>query len=108
VVDGNLGNNYDVTFVTNTTGVITSRSVTVTADAKSQVYGNTAQALTYSVTSGSLASGDSFTGALSRAAGTKVGSYAIGQGTLALSSNYTLTFVRRTTSSRPARSRCRR
>ena len=31
VTDGNLGHNYDVTFVNNTTGVITARHITVTA-----------------------------------------------------------------------------
>jgi hypothetical protein len=49
--------------------------------------------LTYQITSGSLAFGDSFAGGLSRAAGENIGSYAIGQGTLALSSNYSLSFV---------------
>ena len=50
-------------------------------------------ALTYQITSGSLVAGDGFSGALTRAAGEAVGSYAIQQGTLALNSNYTLTFV---------------
>jgi len=45
------------------------------------------------VTSGTLVTGDTFSGALSRAAGENVGTYAIGQGTLALSTNYTLTYV---------------
>ena len=31
VSDGNGGNNYTVTFVTDTTGVITARAITVTA-----------------------------------------------------------------------------
>ncbi len=69
------------------------RPITVTADAKTKVYGSPDPALTYQVTSGSLASGDSFTGALSRVAGENVGTYAIQQGTLALNSNYTLTFA---------------
>jgi uncharacterized repeat protein (TIGR01451 family) len=71
----------------------TARAVTVTADGKSQVYGAALQSLTYQVTAGSLAPGDSFTGALSRASGSNVGSYAIGQNTLALNSNYALTYV---------------
>jgi len=45
------------------------------------------------VTAGSLAAGDSFTGALTRVAGEAVSSYAILQGTLALNSNYTLSYV---------------
>src|SRR5207244_348324 len=38
-------------------------------------------------------SGDSFSGSLSRDAGENVGTYAITQGSLALSSNYNLTYV---------------
>jgi hypothetical protein len=67
--------------------------VTVTADAKTKTYGEADPALTYQVTSGSLAFSDSFSGALARDAGETVGSYAITQGTLALTTNYTLAFV---------------
>jgi hypothetical protein len=38
VTDGNSGNNYAVTFVTNTTGVITARAVTVTAVTDTKTY----------------------------------------------------------------------
>src|SRR5204863_170911 len=87
-----LSGNYDLTFVAaNLT--ITKRAVTVTAEAKTKVYGETDPPLSYTITSGSLAAGDAFTGALTRAAGDAVGSYAIEQGTLALSGNYDLTFV---------------
>ena len=72
---------------------VTKRPITVTADGKSKVYGDSDPALTYQITSGSLASGDCFSGALSRTAGENVGSYAIHQGTLALSGNYNLTFA---------------
>ena len=65
--------------------------VTVTPNAKSKAYGQSDPALTYTVSG--LASGDSLMGALSRAEGENVGSYAIKQGTLTASSNYTLTFV---------------
>lgn len=47
-------------------------------------------AFTYSVTTGALANGENFTGALARAVGEAPGTYAISQGTLALSSNYVL------------------
>jgi hypothetical protein len=50
-------------------------------------------ALTYAITSGSLAFADAFTGAITRAAGETAGVYPITQGTLALTSNYDLTFV---------------
>ena len=76
-----------------TTHVVIAMAITVTADPQTKVYGNADPALTYKVTSGSLQSGDSFAGTLTRLPGENVGSYAIQQGTLSLSSNYTLTFV---------------
>jgi MBG domain (YGX type) len=71
------------------------RPITVTADPKSKVYGQADPALTYEVTSGSLESGDSFTGNLARAAGESVAGspYAIKQGSLTAGTNYDLTFV---------------
>jgi uncharacterized ubiquitin-like protein YukD len=87
-----LGTNYNLSFVgANLT--ITERPVTVTADPQTKVYGEADPALTYQITSGSLVSGDNFTGSLTRNAGEGVGSYAITQGTLAISTNYDLTFV---------------
>src|SRR5207248_8838329 len=59
VSDGNGGNNYTVTFANNTTGVITTRAITVTAAADTKVYdGTTAAAAVPTVTAGSLAAGD--------------------------------------------------
>jgi hypothetical protein len=72
------------------TDSISSKDINVTVDSHTKVYGNADPALTY--TNDPLASGDSFSGALTRAAGENVGSYAITQGTLALSSNYNLIF----------------
>src|SRR5439155_1054249 len=87
-----LSSDYTLTFVgANLT--ITKRAVTVTADAKSKTYGDADPALTYLVTSGSVVAGDSFSGSLTRLAGENVGMYAIQQGTLALNSNYTLSYV---------------
>jgi hypothetical protein len=86
------GANYNITFVeANLT--ITARPVTVAADAQTKVYGFADPPLTYKITSGSLVSTDAFAGALTRAAGENVGTYAIQQGTLALSANYVLTYV---------------
>lgn len=93
VSDGNGGNNYGVTFISDTTGVISARPVTITADTKAKNYGDPDPALTYQITNGSLAGGDSFSGALTRAAGEDIGTYAIGRGTLALNGNYELTYV---------------
>ena len=69
--------------------------VTVTVDpGQTKIYGaSDPLPFTYSITSGNLISPDSFSGSLSRVAGENVGTFAIGQGTLALSSNYDLTFV---------------
>src|SRR5208282_1786620 len=41
VNDGNGGANYTVTFVTNTTGVITTRAITVTAATNTKIYDGT-------------------------------------------------------------------
>ena len=59
----------------------------MTADPKSKTYGGVDPALTYQVTTGSLVGADAFTGGLTRLPGEDVGSYAIQQGTLALSGN---------------------
>ncbi|CAN0137695.1 unnamed protein product, partial [Phaeothamnion confervicola] len=67
--------------------------ISVTADNFSKVYGNTDPALTYQITSGSLSGSDSFSGALMRASGENVGTYAIGIGSLTLPSSYALTFL---------------
>ena len=87
-----LSANYSLTY-NGALLTITKRAVTITADAKSKTYGNADPALTYQITSGSLAFSDAFTGALVRATGENVGTYAINQGTVALSANYMLTFV---------------
>jgi hypothetical protein len=92
-LSGTDATNYILDSVATTPANITTRPVTVTADAKAKSYGDTDPALTYQITSGSLVAGDNFTGALTRAAGESVGSYAIQKGTLALSSNYDLTYV---------------
>ena len=86
-----LSGNYTITYVgANLT--ISPLAITVTADAQGKDYGDADPALTYTYTP-SLVGSDTFSGALSRAAGENVGTYAITQGTLALSSNYTITYV---------------
>ena len=85
--------NYSpINYGPNGTLTITPRPITVTADAKSKVYGSADPSLTYQVTSGSLVAGDSFSGALTRTAGENVGTYAILQGSLS-AANYTLSYV---------------
>ena len=71
---------------------VTPRAITVTADAKSRAYGDANPALTWQVGGSGLANGDTLSGALATSATTasNVGVYGITQGTLAASSNYTL------------------
>jgi hypothetical protein len=89
---GNKLGNYSVTLNSGKL-TVTARALAVTADAQQKVYGTTDPALTYKVTNGSLTNGDVFAGALARDAGDNVGSYAINQGTLAVNSNYNITYV---------------
>ena len=74
---------------------VNPRAITVTADAKTKAYGATDPTLTYTITTGSLVLGDAITGALTRAAGTDVGTYQIQQGALTTTNNpkYAITFV---------------
>ena len=90
-----LSANYALTFTTGVTFAITARPITVTANTQTKGYGAADPALSYQVTSGSPASGDSFTGALSRAPGENAGTYAITQGTLSITNigDYNLTYV---------------
>ncbi|WP_204324533.1 MBG domain-containing protein, partial [Stenotrophomonas maltophilia] len=76
---GTLANaNYAITYA-GADLTVTPRAITVTADAKSRVYGDANPALTWQVTSGSLVNGDNLTGNLATSATTasNVGSYAI-------------------------------
>ena len=74
-------------------------SLTITTDAgQSKVYGAADPTFTETITSGSLAFTDTLTGAQARAAGENVASYALNQGTLAVSdgnsgANYSITYV---------------
>jgi filamentous hemagglutinin family protein len=91
--NGGLASNYSVTQPTGLTANITTKALTVTADAKTRIYGDANPALTY-VSSG-LVAGDTLSGALATTAGamSNVGTYGITQGTLAASSNYALTYT---------------
>ncbi|MBB6489313.1 YDG domain-containing protein [Rhizobium lusitanum] len=89
---GSLGNaNYAITYnAANLT--VTPRAMTVTADAKSKIYGDVNPALTY--TTSGLVNGDMLSGSLSTAAGqySNVGGYAINQGTLD-NTNYAISYT---------------
>ena len=96
ITQGSVGasGNYALTFV-NGALTITPRPITVTADNLSRIYGDANPALTFTVGGLGLVNGDQITGTPTTTANsaTGVGSYAITQGTLAPSSNYSLTFV---------------
>ena len=83
--------NYTITFESAALS-ITEKAITVTADAKSKVYGETDPALTYQITAGALVGTDALTGSLSRDAGEDVGSYPITIGSLSAGTNYDFTF----------------
>src|SRR5439155_10345528 len=89
-LSGTNAGNYTVNSTATTTADITKRPITVTADAKSKYYNQSDPPLTYQITSSSLVNSDSFSGALTRDSGESVGQYNILQGTLTLSTNYTL------------------
>src|SRR5690606_26016231 len=69
---------------------ITPATLTITAAAKSKIYGTTDPALTYSSTG--LVGSDAISGSLSRQNGENVGEYDIEQGSLSAGSNYTIQY----------------
>jgi|GEM_PF-666750 len=68
----------------------------ITAHSKTKTYGEADPALTYEITGGELEEGDEVTGALARESGNNAGTYAIMQGSLAVSPGshkYDITFI---------------
>ena len=76
---------------TNLAWSITPAPLTVTPDALSKAYGAEDPELTY--TAAGLLGDDALSGALVRAEGEELGTYAISQGTLAAGANYTMAFT---------------
>ncbi|MFH6985906.1 MBG domain-containing protein [Marinoscillum luteum] len=66
--------------------------LTVTADAKTKVYGESDPELTYSISGGELIGEDVLSGALTRAAGENAGVYLIGLGSVSAGVNYDLQY----------------
>src|SRR5207248_1171126 len=85
------GTNYTLSYNAANLTVMPA-AITITADAKSKVYGASDPGLTYQITSGGLIGSDSLSGSLSRSSGETVGSYSINQGTLTAGTNYALSF----------------
>lgn len=78
--------------ISSTTLSITQKTLNIAANAgQSKVFGDSDPTFTYTQTG--LCSGDQITGALSRAAGEAVGTYAINQGTLTAGGNYNIAFT---------------
>ena len=88
-IGDNEGGNYVVSG--ETTFRIKPASITVTADAKTKVYGSPDPVLTYKATG--LIGSDSLSGELSRESGENVGEYNIGKGTLTAGDNYEIVNV---------------
>src|SRR5690606_29130364 len=94
---GSKASNYNITFNTdNDAFSITKREIELIASTATKVYGESDPALSVSITTGTLATGDDLsevTGTLSRTSGETVGSYDIALGTDGTkTSNYTITF----------------
>jgi len=89
-ITGTGSGNYTLTELNGLTSNITAYPITVTADAKTIIQGDTDISLTYTATS--LLVGDTWGGELVRTAGDTAGSYQILMGTLSASSNYSITF----------------
>jgi len=85
--------NYELGSVSGDLADILRRQVSVSADNQFKPFGQVDPTLTYHITLGSLVAGESFAGVLGRDTGEAPGNYAISRGSLALSSNYDLTFT---------------
>jgi hypothetical protein len=85
---------YQVNFIDSNLA-IAARPITVLADGKSRQFGDPNPPLTYLVGGAGLVNGDTVSGSLTTSGTTtsNVGQYPITEGTIALSSNYALSFV---------------
>ena len=84
--------NYNAALNVDQTLTVNKKTITVTADPQTKVYG-TSDPLSLTYTNDPLIVGDSFTGALTRDAGEAAGSYAITIGDLSTGSNYDLIYI---------------
>lgn len=90
-ITGTASANYQLGATTQGTLTIDKAALTIVAANQTKIYGTTDPDLSYSVTG--LVNGDQVSGALTRAAGRDVGTYAINQGSLTASQNYTISFT---------------
>lgn len=93
LIPGTLVNgNYEISYEPATVN-ITPQEISITADSKTKIYGEADPPLTYQITAGSLIGSDAISGSLNRLLGEGAAAYAINQGTVHLTTNYTLHFV---------------
>ena len=95
ITQGTLGApNYTISF-TGAKFTITAATLAITADDKTKIYGAADPDLTYTVTGLKYedAKESVLSGALARVTGEQVGAYAINQGSLTASNNYTISFT---------------
>ena len=95
VLQGSLAasSNYTLGYVGANFTINPMALVATASSGQSKVYGDADPTFAYTLTTGHLVGSDALTGALARAAGENAGSYAITQGSLAASSNYTLGYI---------------
>ncbi|QOD59388.1 T9SS type A sorting domain-containing protein [Polaribacter haliotis] len=85
-----VNSNYEITFI-GSNFIISKKEISITADAKTKIYGESDPEFTYNISSGSLINGDVLSGTLNRELGENVGVYKI-LSTL-VNSNYEITFI---------------
>jgi hypothetical protein len=87
--------NYTLSVTSDRTMAVTPRLITVRANDLMRDGGRPNPPLTYTISSGSLVSGDAFTGGLLTEAGSlsQAGNYTISRGSLSLGPNYSITFL---------------
>ncbi|WP_152286890.1 MBG domain-containing protein [Flavicella marina] len=88
----NASSNYNIIFDTSVNFEIIPKEITITPNVgQSKIFGSIDPLLTFGV-SPELETGDVFLGSLARVPGENIGEYAISQGSLTTSSNYTVIF----------------
>jgi len=94
---------YGLTSITSAAN-ITAATLTIAAEAKTKVYGQSDPTLTYTLSGlqGEDAAAAVLTGALGRASGRNVGSYAINLGSLAANANYAISYTQSALTITPA------
>ena len=94
--NGGLASNYSLATGQTAAAQITTRGLSITANAsQTMIYGDGAPTLTYTASGAGLINGDGLTGGLTSSATStsNIGSYAITQGTLTAGGNYLISYT---------------